>query len=180
MPFLPRGFFGNASVYLPANQFHIFWCKNLEQIWLPRGSVYQKVKCLGRVVTTRPAKYQFLQEIETKFQWLPHVLGVELSNEIDRNAVRPNRGSGKSKMAASKPEVPISRPVENDFRGYINVFEVGLSIRTIKNIVRPNRKWEFQDGGLQTGSMIISPCIHYRNTSPTAIPMFSASATRRD
>ena len=37
--FFPRGFFGNASVYLSAIHFHNFWCKNLEKIVLPRESV---------------------------------------------------------------------------------------------------------------------------------------------
>ena len=49
----------------------------------------------------------------------------------------------------------------------------GLAIQY--EFLRPNRKWEFQEGGLQTRSMAISPCKHVRNTIPTAIPLFSKS-----
>ena len=47
--FFTCDFFRNASVYLSAIHFHIFWCKNLETILLPRESVHQKVKCLRGV-----------------------------------------------------------------------------------------------------------------------------------
>ena len=64
-------------------------------------------------------------------------------------------------------------------KSYIYVFEFQLSNRTIKNIARPNRKWEFQDGGLQTGSIHITICKHDRNTIPTAMPMFSESGNTK-
>ena len=64
--------------------------------------------------------------------------------------------------------------IGTQFRRLIYVFEVQLSNRTIKNIARSNRKWEFQDGGLQTRSMHISPC-KYDRKSNGSIPMFSES-----
>ena len=48
--------------------------------------------------------------------------------------------------------------------------------RTIKNIARPNRKWEIQDSGLQTGCTHISDCRHDRNTLSKAISMFLRSS----
>ena len=91
--------------------------------------------------------------------------------------------SGNSKMAASKPEVPISQPIDmigtRFERLYIYVFEVQLSKRTIKNIARPNWKWEFHDGGLQTGSTHVSAGRHDRNRISKAIPMFSESGNTK-
>ena len=71
-------------------------------------------------------------------------------------------GSRNSKMAASKPEVPISQHVDmigkRFQRLYICfVFKVQLSNRAIKKIALPNQKWEFQNGGIKTGSSDISP-----------------------
>ena len=53
-------------------------------------------------------------------------------------------GSGKSKMAASIPEVPTSRARRHHrntiLEAIIYVFKVWLSSRTIRSIARPNRK----------------------------------------
>ena len=50
-----------------------------------------------------------------------------------------------------------------------NVLGAKLSNGINRNAVRPNRKWEIQDGGLQTGSTCISTCRHDRNTILEAI-----------
>jgi len=50
--FFPCNFFRNASVYLWATHFHIFWWINFKNILLPGESVLKKVKCLMGVVTT--------------------------------------------------------------------------------------------------------------------------------
>ena len=44
------------------------------------------------------------------------------------------------------------------------VLEVKLSNGINRNAVRPNRKWQLQDGGLHTGSTYILACRHDRNT----------------
>jgi len=59
-------------------------------------------------------------------------------------------------MAASKPEVPISKLVD---KIGTKVERLCISFRgpatQIKNIVRPNQKWEIKYGGIQTGSTYI-------------------------
>ena len=107
-PFFPRGFLGNASVYLSANHFHIFWCKNLANTLLPLESVYQKVKCLRGVP---PPGAQLLEEIETQFQSFPMFSGSSYPMK-SAGELYDQTGGGKSKMTASKPEVPISQPVD--------------------------------------------------------------------
>ena len=59
--------------------------------------------------------------------------------------------SGKSIMAAYKPEVPTSQLVhkkERNLNGFTNVFGVQLPIRTGHDAVRPNWKWEIRDDDL--------------------------------
>ena len=87
-------------------------------------------------------------------------------------------GRENSKMAASKPDDPISQPVDmigTRFQRPYLCFEVQLSNRIIKNIARPYRKRKFQCGGLQTGSIDISLSEHDRNTLPTIVSMFPES-----
>jgi len=72
--FFPHKCFRNASVQLWATHFHIFWCTNLKQIWLPREPVLKKeVKCLEGGYP--PSRSQLLDKIGTKFQQLPKAFG---------------------------------------------------------------------------------------------------------
>ena len=70
--------------------------------------------------------------------------------------------SRKSKMAASKPEVIISHLVGELVTKFqrLTPFVSGVQQlnASILNSVRPNRKLEAEDSGLQTGSTYISAC----------------------
>ena len=62
------------------------------------------------------------------------------------------------------------------FIGYSHVFGVMLSNEINRNAVRPNRKWQIRDGGLQTGSTHISADRYNRNTLSKAVFMFLRSS----
>jgi len=82
--------FRNASVYLWATHFHIFWWINFKKMLLPGKTVLKKVKCLGGLP---PPRSQLLYKIGTKFQRLPHVFGDKVSNGTIGNTVWRNRKS---------------------------------------------------------------------------------------
>jgi len=48
--------------------------------------------------------------------------------------------------------------------------------KSTRNVVRLNRKWEIQYGGIKTGSTYISACRQDRNENPTDIHTFSRSS----
>ena len=134
--------FGNAPVYLSAIHFHIYWCKNLAKIVLPRESVYQKVKCLGWVVTTPRISAPMKESNE-----ISKATSMFMRSSYPMKStgmLYDQTGSGKSKMAASIPEVPTSRARRHHrntiLEAIIYVFKVWLSSRTIRSIARPNRK----------------------------------------
>ena len=54
-------------------------------------------------------------------------------------------------MAASKPEILLPYEIETkfDFDDLTYIFEVRHLNGTSSNTVRPNRKWNIQNGGLQ-------------------------------
>ena len=67
-------------------------------------------------------------------------------------------GSGKSKMATYKLEIPISRlvdEIEAKFQRLSPVFQGPAIQRKTLNIVRPNRKWKIQDRGFQNRNYLI-------------------------
>jgi len=90
--FFPCNFFRNASVYLWATHFHIFWWINFKKMLLPGESVLKKVKCLGRG-GYHPSRSQLLDKIGTKFQRLPPCFRGKESNGTIGNTVRRNRKS---------------------------------------------------------------------------------------
>ena len=93
-------------------------------------------------------------------------------------------GSGKSKMAASKPGLTISRLVVHLCNGArvktVQLILCRLAVQLFNgacaNTVGPNRKSEIQYGGCQTGSTRISAPRGDRNEIPTATPTFSESS----
>jgi hypothetical protein len=113
---VPRGvvfscvFFGKASVYLWAIHFHMYWCKNLGKIVLPRESLYQKVTCLGGWL---PPPYISAPRRDRKeiSKATPMFSGSSYPMRLT-GMLYDQTSSGKSKMAASKPEVSISRLVD--------------------------------------------------------------------
>ena len=84
--------------------------------------------------------------------------------------------SRKSKMAASKPEVITSHLVGELVTKFQRLTPFVSGVQQLNasslNAVRPNRKSEAEDSGLQTGSTYISACRWDMNEIPMATPCF--------
>ena len=76
--------------------------------------------------------------------------------------------NGKTSISACRPDI-------NEIPTTITMFSQSNNPVTTSIVVRPNRKYENQNGVLQTGNTYISACEQHRNEILTAIPMFSES-----
>ena len=140
--FFPCGFF-RKLVRIPLScSFPHLLVQTSKKMLLPRESVYQKVKCQGgsgyhpTPLISAPIKYMN-EIIKVIFIFSGSSYPMKLIGRL-----YDQTGSGKSKMAASNPEVSISQPIDMigiQFQRLYLCFEVQLSNRTIKNIAWPNR-----------------------------------------
>src|SRR5208282_3787289 len=90
-------------------------------------------------------------------------------------------GSRKSKMAANKLVIRISRLLDNiatPFQLQTPIFGVQQLNGAIANTVRCNRKSVFKDVGRQAGSTYISASRQDSNSVLTANPHFRGPATQ--
>ena len=81
-------------------------------------------------------------------------------------------------MAATKPEVPVSRllyKLAMKFQRLPHVFGVGQLSGAIRKASCRNRKFKIQDGGSQTGSTCISASMQDSKEIRKATPTFSGS-----
>ena len=104
-----------------------------------------------------------------------HVFRVKLIDEINRNAVQPNRERPiqDGRFQIRNTLVSACRNDWNTISKAISV--VSRSIQPIKQSRTLHNSWKrkFQDGSLQTGSIHISSAEPNRNEIPNSIPIFS-------
>jgi len=104
----PRGF-SEALPYISRLFISTFFGVIVWKMLLPHDFVYKNAKWLEGGYHS-PYRSQLLNKIGMTFQWLPHVFGVKLSNEINGNVVRCNR-MWEIQLCASKPEIHKSQLV---------------------------------------------------------------------
>ena len=97
-----------------------------------------------------PAYLRFCARYKRNSNCYTHVFGSAISMVV-LALLSDVTGSGKSKMAAAKLEIPISRLVVNIARKFQRLclcFGSRNSNGVSGNPARPNRKWKIEDGGL--------------------------------
>ena len=102
-----------SSRFFPATLLSVihFWCKNLEKSLLPRESAYEKFNCLGEG-SYHPLWISAPIRERKEFSLATPMFSGSCYPMKSTEMLYDQTGSGKSEMVASKPEVPISQPID--------------------------------------------------------------------
>ena len=118
----------------------------------------------------------------TKFQWLPHIFGVQQLNGTVTNTVDVGR-QPEIAVATCKPEVVVTQErheISARFQRILDIFDHTLHAVAIANIVRcrpiSDRQAEISNGGQLTGSSYNSGMERASKEIWTATPTFFGHA----